>query len=78
MFHSNVLKPAPCVATVRKASGGIKTIIFKSFGVQKIKKLVVTSNTLTNNLTGWLKVVTGRMWFAGRKLNYEILNLCFF
>jgi hypothetical protein len=41
------------VALDRKAASEIRiTIFFKSFGVKKINKLVVTSNKLTDNFAG--------------------------
>jgi hypothetical protein len=54
-FYGRVLKSTACVALVlRKAADEIRIVIFfyKSFRVNKLNELVVTSNKLTNNFAG--------------------------
>jgi hypothetical protein len=47
-----VLKLIACVAYARKAGDEIKSRFLKSFGINKINKLVITHNKLTNNFAG--------------------------
>jgi hypothetical protein len=55
-FYGRILNSRACVAFACKAVDEIRnTFFFKSFGANKINKLVVTSNKLTNSFAELVK-----------------------
>jgi hypothetical protein len=73
-LYGRFLKPTARMAFARKKANEAN-LFLKFFVANDIKEFAVTSNKLTNNLRASLQLASGRLWFAGRQLDYSNMNI---